>query len=139
MEKKASVNDSLELINAMLTPVRERAQKEAADRNMKLNESGERVSDTSTSFQDAAENTIEGHEKKDAVNSQTNLGVEQSQDARDGGATAVDEEDNANELGNDFADDQGPNTLSTDDPVKSDGNIGWRTEPVYVEEYWDDL
>jgi hypothetical protein len=121
MDKQASVKDSLDLINKMLTPIRDRANKYAAD---SLNEDGGRASDSSTSFQDSSANTIVNHEKEDAVNSQTNLGTEQSQDAKDGGSTVDDEGDNANDLGDSFADGQGPQTLGTDDEVKDKGDIG---------------
>ena len=70
MQKNASVQESLDLIEAMLTPVRNRVQKQAAE---KLNEDGGRVADTSTSFQDSPQNTIESHTKT-AASLTINLG-----------------------------------------------------------------
>lgn len=97
--------DTLDAIKQYLQPVRDKVAAEE-------------------SYQDSSGNTVEGNDKKTAKDSQTNLGLEQSEDAKDGGSTVEDESDNTDALQAKPEDTQGPQTLSTDDPVTSKGNIG---------------
>jgi len=101
-----SIQDSLSLINTFLEPVRAQAQKEA-------------------SFKDTKDATPQEQMKeKDPAESQTNLGVEQTQAANDSGSTVSSAPDNKEGAGNTFAETQGTQTLTTDDPVEQKGNIG---------------
>jgi Rad3-related DNA helicase len=97
--------DTLDVISGFLQPMRD---KQAAEE----------------SYQDSSANNVEGNDKKNATDKQTNLGLEMSEDAKDGGSTVEDESDNNDALQAKPEDTQGPQTLSTDDPVTSKGNVG---------------
>jgi hypothetical protein len=109
-----SIQDSLSLINTFLEPVRAQAQKEAT---LKQAADG--------SFKDTtAAKPQEQMKEKELPTDQTNLGVEQTQAANDSGSTVSSAPDNKEGAGNTFADTQGTQTLTTDDPVEQKGNIG---------------
>jgi hypothetical protein len=97
--------DTMDMISTFLTPVREKLAAEE-------------------SYQDNDKNNVQGNDKVVATDSQTNLGKEQSADAKDSGSTVEDESDNTDALSASPVDDQGTHTLTTDDPVTSGGNVG---------------
>jgi len=95
MSKQTSVQQSVDMISEFLGPIRAQAQKEAE----------------AASFKDTASTT------------QTSLGNEQSQAAKDSGSTAPDENPNRAADGQQASDTQGPQTLASDEEVEA-GNIG---------------
>lgn len=125
MPHNQSVQHGLDLINEFLTPVRAQAEKEAA--MAKSADDG--------SFKDtAAANPEKQADPKSAATSQNNLGQEQSQAAKDSGSTAPDEAPNNEANAKQMADTQGPQTLDTDQPVTSSGNIGPRRSQEITQE-----
>lgn len=62
--------------------------------------------------------------KDNMSTSQQSLGKEQSGEARNGGSTVETIADNKESDADRPTDNQGPSTLTTDDPVKSQGNLG---------------
>jgi len=105
-----SGHDTLDLIDHYMTPMRDAAamEKVAAE----------------SSYQDSSSNTVSGNDKKNASDTQTNLGKEQSSDAKDGGSTVEDETDNNDSMGKLPADDQGTVSMDIDEPITQNGNIG---------------
>jgi hypothetical protein len=101
----AKPEDTLDMIREYMKPVRDKVA-------------------AVESYQDNPQNTVESNDKKVAKDSQTNIGLEQSEDAKDGGSTIEDETGNTDALQAKPEDTQGPQTLSTDDPVTDKGNIG---------------
>ena len=105
------VQSSLNLINEFLAPVRDRMAKEAA-------------ADNSVSFKDTTENQIEKMEEPVApATEQKTIGNEQSQAAKDSNSNVEEVAPNSESDGEDFADDQGPQTLGTDNKVTDEGNM----------------
>jgi len=94
MSKQTSVQQSVDMISEFLGPIRAQAQKEAE----------------AASFSGST--------------SQTTLGNEQSQAAKDSGSTAPDEKKNSEADAQQAADTQGTQTLTIDDKVREKGNIG---------------
>jgi len=94
MSKQTSVQQSVDMISEFLGPIRAQAQKEAE----------------AASFSGST--------------SQTTLGNEQSQAAKDSGSTAPDAKQNSEADAQQAADTQGTQTLTIDDKVREKGNIG---------------
>jgi hypothetical protein len=114
MDMPHTVTDQLGLIQSFLDPIRENMSKEAAE-------------DNSVSFKDTDAATPQNQAKQDSTpvsTDQRSLGNEQSQEAKDGGGNVETVADNTEEKGKDFADDQGPKTLDTDQTLKAEGNAG---------------
>ena len=109
MSKQTSVQQSVDMISEFLGPIRAQAQKEAE----------------AASFRDTAAATP-GSQSNSAPEStsQTTLGNEQSQAAKDSGSTAPDEKPNSDADAQQAADTQGTQTLTVDDKVREQGNIG---------------
>ena len=110
-EMSKTAQGTLALIEDFLKPVREAAEKEAA----------------AVSFKDTAAATLPNQEKQTADEgkiNQTDLGVEQNQDAKDGGGTTDTTPENKDSDADKVPDDQGPQTLDSDQPVRGKGNIG---------------
>ncbi|HUW11875.1 MAG TPA: hypothetical protein VM537_19265 [Anaerolineae bacterium] len=113
---QGTIQGGLDLIREFMAPVELAAQKAAAEGV------GE---DNSASYKDTDPNRIENQSKSSpASTSQTNLGQEQTQAAVDGGMNIEKQPENSEEGAKTPADTQGPQTLTTDDPVTSKGNIG---------------
>lgn len=105
------VQSSLNLINEFLAPVRDRMAKEAA-------------ADNSVSFKDTTENQIEKMEEPvTPATEQETIGNEQSEAAKDSNSNVEEVAPNSETDGEDFADDQGPQTLGTDNKVTDEGNM----------------
>jgi peptidoglycan hydrolase-like protein with peptidoglycan-binding domain len=130
MNKTAS--EHIDQINQFLTAVsNEVSYKEAAENSQ------ESTIDQSTSFKDTAASTPEELSKPKAgefTPEQTNLGNEQSEAAKDGGGNVEEVNENSDADGAAFEDDRGTQTMSTDDPVREDGNIGPITEQAITQE-----
>ena len=110
-EMSKTAQDTVALIESFLEPVRAQAEKEAE----------------TVSFKDTAEATLPNQEKQTADEGkpkQTDLGVEQSQDAKDSGSTTDSTPENKDSDADKVPDDQGPKTLDSDETVKGKGNIG---------------
>jgi hypothetical protein len=108
-----STGNSLDVMRQFLDEVQSRhMQKGAAE-------------DNSVSFKDTndAKPEVQAQQSPGSPEQQT-LGVEQKNDAHDGGANADSVEPNSEADGKDYADNAGINTLSTDDKVVDKGNIG---------------
>ena len=101
---------TLDMISSYLQPFRDSAElsKVAAEQ----------------SYQDNSANNVSGNDSKNAKDTQTNLGPEQSKDAQDAGSTVENETDNNDSMGSAPTDDQGTVTMDVDQPVTSKGNIG---------------
>jgi hypothetical protein len=101
---------TLDMISSYLQPFRDSAEmsKVAAEQ----------------SYQDNSANNVSGNNSKNAKDTQTNLGPEQSKDAQDAGSTVENETDNNDSMGSAPTDDQGTVTMDVDQPVTSKGNIG---------------
>jgi len=97
------------MISEFLGPIRAQAQKEAE----------------AASFRDTAKATPENQANSSPESTtQTSLGNEQSQAAKDSGSTAPDEKPNSEADAQQAADNQGTQTLTVDDKVREQGNIG---------------
>jgi hypothetical protein len=109
MSKQTSVQQSVDMISEFLGPIRAQAQKEAE----------------AASFKDTAK-AAPGNQANSGPESttQTTLGNEQSQAAKDSGSTAPDEKPNSEADAQQAADTQGTQTLTVDDKVREQGNIG---------------
>jgi hypothetical protein len=108
------VQNAIDLIDDFLKPMRARAQKEAA-------------ADDSVSFRDTDAGKIENMEKQDSIGASTeqhSLGTDQTDAAKDSGSNVDSVNENNESDGEKFPDDQGTQYLSTDDQVKTEGNIG---------------
>ena len=109
MSKQTSVQQSVDMISEFLGPIRAQAQKEAE----------------AASFKDTAKATPENQSNSSPESTtQTTLGNEQSQAAKDSGSTAPDEKPNSDADAQQAADTQGTQTLTVDDEVREQGNIG---------------
>ena len=109
MSKQTSVQQSVDMISEFLGPIRAQAQKEAE----------------AASFRDTAKATPENQANSGPESTtQTSLGNEQSQAAKDSGSTAPDEKPNSEADAQQAADTLGTQTLTVDDEVREQGNIG---------------
>jgi len=116
-----TAQDNIALIHQFLTPIRERMDKTAAD--------------NSVSFKDTAAASPEAQAKQQAGSTtQSSLGVEQSAEAHNGGATADTATPNKDGDETQYADTAGTITMSTDDKVKNQGNLGPTRSQVITQE-----
>jgi len=113
--------DHMAMIESIMSGAEDQMAKDAATED----NSGNSATDTSTSFMKARANQIEEKEKqKPGSTTQTNLGIEQTEDAKDGKSNVDSVKENSDADGTAFEDSQGTQTMTTDDKVTSMGNIG---------------
>jgi hypothetical protein len=127
-----TVGDNIDKINAFLSEVSKEASYKEASENSQESHVGQSKSfkDTPAASPDTQSTAKAGQFKT----TQTSLGNEQSAAAKAGGANIADINENSTSDGENFADTQGTQTLTTDEPVREKGNIGPITEQTITQE-----